>query len=741
MRGVLGSSPRLCDELSGLGTVHDVSISPMNWRKISLSALTGVGLLVVAGIVWAIFTLPSFEELQEKTAGSNRVLLDQKGRVLQETRTDLAKRRLVWISLDGFSKPTRDTIVFAEDKNFFKHFGIDFFALFRAMDSTLRKKRIQGASTISMQTSDLIDEDVLLNNQLIQKGSIPTKIRQVIRGVALDLIWSKQQILEAYLNLVHLRGETQGVHSFSELYLGKAPLFVNTAESAVIAAMIPGPNRSQNRLEARACELLQKYKNDAQCALLEKPMARIFSGPKRLEQNKSQAPHLAQRLFESHPAKFFQTSIDHNLQKDVYAILEKNLASLQIKNAHDMAAIVIENKSGKVLAYVGTIDRYSNAKHVDGVNSPRQAGSTLKPFLYGRAIEKKLITASSLIEDVSTSIQWEGGLYRPVNYDSKFNGTVSVRQALASSLNVPAVKIIRMLKLTESLEVIQSLNFSNVGATDNYGASIALGAIEVKLIELTNAYRAIANGGEMTPVVLSQTPFIEVGLPRKVMSEQTAFILKSILSDPNARKIGFPWGSPLETPMWTAVKTGTSKGLRDNWCVGFSSKYTVGVWTGNFDASLMQKVSGVSGAGPSWNEIMRRLHRNTPSHEPKPPRGIVSKQINIHNKTGSITEYYIDGTEPMKNKIKKATIVDLKIQFPADGSTLTLNPQKNQNSVDIILQHTGHVPEGSLLKYGNLNVKKENGRFIVRSVERGQHLFQILGPKGELLAETQFTLL
>ena len=709
-----------------------------------LKRLIGVifGLVLLAFLV-VLASLPSFEEVQNLALGSNRYFLDKNQEVLHELRVDLNKRRKLWVPLSGYSSHLKNAVVWVEDKHFQSHWGVDFLSLGRAAYSMAQGHRIQGASTISMQTSDLIDSSVLLQNKTIQKGTIVGKVRQIFRGLALDLLWSKNEILETYLNLVHLRGEVQGVQSFAKLYLKKSPLYLDEVEGMVVATLIQAPNRRPASLVKKACHLGQRKQQNFDCKKVESVVIRLEKGASPMLEPPQLAPHLAQRLKKLKASgNQIQTTLDFRLQQGVQRILQKNLSYLQKRNVHDTAAVVIDNKTGHVLAYVGAIEKFSRAPHVDGVNSPRQAGSTLKPFLYGRAIDNKILTATSMIDDSETALKWEGGLYRPSNYDNKFHGMVTVRQALASSLNVPAVKVVRMLGLSQTYDVIESLGFPDFKNTrDTYGASLALGATEVRLLDLANSYRAIANGGAMTPVVLSTKPFMSYGPSQRILSEGTSFIIKDILSDSDARRMGFNWHSALETRMWSAVKTGTSKDLRDNWCVGFSERFTVAVWAGNFGGSAMKGVSGVTGAGPSWNEIMHLVHRNQPTGQPEAPSSVISRKVQIGSRVGKVTEYYLPGTEPVHDIVQLGVGTHITFEFPVNGSTLTLNPHQNQTHANIMVRYTGDLPKDASLMYSGKKFNFVDGRLTVREVKPGQHRFQIINAKGETLAETQFQLL
>ncbi|MBY0385592.1 penicillin-binding protein 1C, partial [bacterium] len=567
--------------------------------------LIALGLLLIFATN-EYLSAPSFTDIQRQAIGSDRYLVAANGEVLQHHRVGFSKRRLAWLPLTSYSQNLVSALIFVEDKRFYDHPGVDALALARAAWSVTRQGARQGGSTITMQLTNLIEADVLIHDKKIKRGGIFYKINQILKALFIEMKWSKNEILEAYLNLIHLKGETQGFQTFTASYWQKSPAHLNLTEGLILANLIRAPNKKIADIEQKVCAQGKKINPNYNCAdfsLYQKVQKTAVS----MELN--DAPHFLRKLIrmgakDTHVKSF----IDPQLQKEVHHILQKNLSQLQNNNVNDISAIVLENATGRVLAYVGSIEDFSEAKDVDGVDSPRQVGSTLKPFFYGQAIEEKILTASSIIDDDPTAIAWAGGLYRPVNYDKKFHGPVTVRDALASSLNVPAVKVIKMLSLRDSYNVIQKLGFTDLKNPDFYGASIALGAVGVRLHELTNAYRALANGGNLTPLHWSpDVPAAQTS--QSIFSPQTSFILGNILSDPNARRMGFGWDSALETNVWTAVKTGTSKDLRDNWCIGFSRLYTVGVWAGNFSAERMNKVSGVTGAAPSWSDIMFYLHK------------------------------------------------------------------------------------------------------------------------------------
>jgi penicillin-binding protein 1C len=305
------------------------------------------------------------------------------------------------------------------------------------------------------------------------------------------------------------------------------------------------------------------------------------------------------------------------------------------------------------------------------VRAPRQAGSTLKPFLYGLAFEQRLLTPASLLDDSAMDISDPRGIYRPRDYDEHYQGLVTARTALASSLNIPAVRALAIVGTETFLRKLRELNFARLTEDqDFYGPSLALGSADVTLWNLVNAYRTFANGGRWSDI--GYTPG-ERRSARRVFSQESAFLVSTILSDRESRSLTFGFEGPLATRFWSAVKTGTSKEMRDNWCVGYSSKYTVGVWVGNFSGAPMWNVSGMSGAAPIWLEVMSWLHQNEPSHAPSAPAEVVEKLVDDPAQRSARREWFIQGTEPVVRKIV-APPMHYKIVYPADGTVMALDP-------------------------------------------------------------------
>ena len=340
---------------------------------------------------------------------------------------------------------------------------------------------------------------------------------------------------------------------------------------------------------------------------------------------------------------------------------------LRGKTCRDGAVLVVDNASGEILAYVGNGGEQSSAWYVDGVQAPRQAGSTLKPFLYQLAIENKLLTAASLMDDAPVNLMTSSGLYVPQNYDREFHGLTSLRVALASSLNVPAVRALMLVGVDNFVERLRALGFDHIVRDgDYYGYSLALGSAEVSLWQLVNAYRTLANGGRWSPMtLLSSSGQHET----RTLDAAASYIVSDVLADPSARSLSFGLENVLAPRFFAAVKTGTSKDMRDNWCVGFTANFTIGVWVGNFDGSPMRDVSGVSGAAPVWLELANTLQRKSAATRPARPAGLVARSVEFDETAEPAREeLFIAGTETHHIALKRGAAARARIVYPGEGT-------------------------------------------------------------------------
>jgi len=652
---------------------------------------------------WAVAT---FDEVKGGYRPSDTLVLDRNGEILQRLRTDSAVRRGQWVALPDVSPALRTALVLSEDKRFYEHSGVDWRAVSSAAWANMWNTKTRGASTISMQLAGLMDEDWRAG---AGGRSVVQKVGQTVSAQILEARWRKDQILEAYLNLVPFRGEMVGIDALSRTLFGKAAHGLDEREAAIAAALVRAPNAKAAQVSQRACGVLKTMQTPAKvdCEGLDL-FATAALQRKAFDASEGVAPHLARRLLATQAGntpgraalpRTLVSTARAPLQRFAVQTLTQQLRELRGRHVEDGAVVVLDNATGEVLAWVGSSGELSGAAEVDGVMALRQPGSTLKPFLYAEAIAERRITAASLLEDSSSQIQTAGGLYIPQNYDRQFKGLVSARTALGASLNVPAVRTLVMVSPDAFHKQLKAVGLPLKESGDYYGYSLALGSSEVSLLSLTNAYRTLANGGRYSPPSLAKNP---KPVFKPALDARAAFIATDIIADPLARARTFGTDSILATRFWTAVKTGTSKDMRDNWAMGFSQRYTVGVWVGNASGAPMWDVSGTSGAAPVWAALMNYLHKTEPSRAPAPPAGLVQVRAQFGKQGGTPleaarSEWFIQGSEqtlfaansgagearPARAGRKPAAEPDAapRITAPASGTIIALDPDippKNQ---------------------------------------------------------------
>lgn len=619
--------------------------------------------------------VPSFEEVKGAYRSSDALLLDRHGDLLSQRRVSATGRRLDWISLDDVSPALVPTLLFAEDRRFFEHHGVDWPALAASAASWLSGGASRGASTITMQVAALLDPDRLRPTD--ERRSPGQKWDQIQAARSIESTWTKREILEAYLNLVTFRGEWQGLAAAARGLFGKAPHGLTQVDAVILAALLRAPQASADAVTRRACRLAADLALATPCAAVEGTVRRALMRHEPLASTESLAPHLAARLLSrrdpnSIPAPRVMSTLDASLQRLATEALRSQLAALSDRHVTDGAVLVVDNRTAEVLAYVGSSGSLSTAPFVDGVRALRQAGSTLKPFLYALAFERTLLTTASRLDDSPLDVPLASGVYRPKNYDSRFRGPVTAREALASSLNVPAVRTLGLVGTDAFIERLNGWGFEHIREDgDFYGPALALGSAEVTLWELVRAYRALAMGGQWQELRIK--PIADSAAARSVGSLQAAFLVSDVLADRAARSRTFGLESALATRYWSAVKTGTSTDMRDNWCIGYSDRYTVGVWVGNFSGEPMWNVSGMSGAAPVWLELMNRLHEDQPGQPMFPPPGVVYVSIVSPQSGSQQREWFLVGTEPSRASRGPAA-VQPRIQYPAPETVMVIDP-------------------------------------------------------------------
>ena len=690
--------------------------------------------------------VPSFAQVQRDFRSSDAVLVDRHGKIIHQMRLNLKERRLAWIRLEDVSPALRSALIASEDRRFYQHGGIDWNAVAAAAWGNLWNTRTRGASTITMQLAGLLDED-------LRRKSAPRttsqKLSQALVAQSLERQWRKDQILEAYLNLVGFRGELVGVHALSRVLFDKHPSGLDQSEAAIAVALIRAPNANAARVAQRACAILKEQRAPQECqglaGVTELKLARLSSKTVMADASSTPqlAPHLARKLLKT-ASQPVRATLDARVQRFARDALTRQLSALVERNIEDGAIVVLDNASGDVLAWVGSSGALSDAAEVDGVVALRQAGSTLKPFLYELAIERKWLTAASILDDSAINLTTAAGLYIPQNYDKHFKGLVSLRTALGSSLNIPAVRTLVTVTPERFFQRLQALGFQLRESGDYYGYSLALGSADVSLLALTNAYRVLANQGRYSPV---RTVIAEAaGVPKAVMDPAASFIVGDILADRSARARTFGLESALSTRIWSAVKTGTSKDMRDNWCVGYSDRYTVGVWVGNASGAPMWDVSGVTGAAPVWQEVMQYLHATsgTPQHIPQKPAGVIAQAIRYQGQLEAPrNEYFLPGTEQSVIVTAQSDDIDPAIRYPTPGMLVALDPDipPARQRIRFIAQGMPHGAwrlDGKLLGGNSGKAKTQPDLAHDWMPWPGKHVLALLDAKGTIVDQVRF---
>jgi penicillin-binding protein 1C len=599
-------------------------------RACAVAALLVVVLPVVALSVRAAgMGLP--DALKEgATASESTRFVDRDGRPLRELRAGDATRAR-WVKLDEVGDDVVRAVLAAEDRRFFSHPGVDAVAVVRAVASDVARRRVvSGASTLTMQLARLVRP---------HPRDLRGKFDEAALALRIEASLSKREILEQYVNRAPFGVGVRGIDAAARFWFDKSPRDLSLAEAAALASLPRGPavyavDRHPERVLRRRDRVIDRM------------LAAGWISPERAERARNEplvarpgkgsfgAPHLVQALLAgdgrlwpadltasgaASGAQSVQTTIDGDLQREVEAAAREEIAALQEKHATSAAVVVLDNATGEVRAYMGSPDFGDEARggQNDGVRARRQPGSTLKPFVYGLAMERLGWTPATILPDVELHVALDEGTYAPNNYDERFHGPVRLREALGSSLNVPAVWATQQLGVGAVLERLRDVGFASLAADeDHYGPAIALGDGEVSLLELANAYATLARGGLWRPVRAVRR-VVRGGMPaeaavapqRRTMPVAVAELLADVLSDAGARAAAFGERSVLDLPFEVAAKTGTSKGSRDNWTVGFTREVTVGVWVGNFDGSAMRGTSGITGAAPLFRKAMTAAMR------------------------------------------------------------------------------------------------------------------------------------
>lgn len=667
------------------------SLKKIEWKDIFTKFLLKHKrkLIIAAAVIIAIIILipPATylyfaQDLKDKDSIMNRgktglTLQDRDGNTFY---TFYQPKQITYVALSEIPKTVQEAVIATEDKNFYTNPGFSLRGIVRAFFVNVSAgKIVEGGSTIT--------QELAKNAFLSSSRNVLRKYQELVLASELNRRFSKEDILEMYLNSVYFGEGAFGIENAAQVYFGIPARQLTLSQSAMLIGLLPAPSayspisNPPDKALLRQKIVLQEMVQDnyitqsqADAALNEK----LVFGNNNTEDNDITAFHFANyiktQLIKEYGEErviregfIVKTSIDLALQKYAEQVIKNQVNRLQWNHTSNGAAVAINPKNGQILTMVGSYD-WTDEKfgQTNMALTPRQPGSSFKPFIYANAIDNKLVTAATMLHDKETTF---GGAYKPKNYDLSYRGDVTVRRALANSLNIPAVEVMEQVGLAEGLNQAREFGITTLRSDINYGLSLVLGTGEVPLLELTNAYAAFANNGIYIaptgiititnkyekPVTQPKTiidylnPLNWFKDPNKqetheVISKEAAFIISSILSDNNARAEEFGGALTISRP--AAVKTGTTEDYRDALTVGYTPSLVVGVWVGNNDNTPMDNIAGSLGAAPIWRSIMEKQLIGTPIEEFEKPTFVVHESVCVNGRLTGRKEFFIAGTQP-----------------------------------------------------------------------------------------------
>lgn len=648
--------------------------------KYALFGVVGFTLLIILYFFWVSRDLPSPGEIATPDIKDSTRILDKDGNLLYSVYEDYNR---IYVPIDQIPDTLEKATIAVEEKDFYTNKGYSVMGYLRVVKDVIIHHRLTGGSTITQQ----LVKNVLLTSE----RSVTRKAKELILAVQVEKRFTKDQILEMYLNNVPYGGSAVGVEAAANLYFGKHAKELTFSESAFLAGLPQAPSyyspyAGNGKVYVdRAEAVLERMKDDGYISKKqkEKALAEINSFTFTSRETSIKAPHFVMYVKQKLVDLFgedrvangnltVKTTLDYKIQKEAEKILHDELEKIKNYRVGNGAMVILDAKTGAILGMVGAKDYFDteNSGNFNAALGNRQPGSSLKPIVYATALEKGY-TASTLLMDIPTEFPTydeNDSMYKPVNYDGKYRGPIQMRFALANSLNVPAVKMLAKIGIKPVMEKAYEMGIQNWEPTrknlDSVGLSLVLGGRETTLLDITSAYSVFANEGkknEPFSIVEVKDPKgkklyeREEKEPEQVLSKEVAFIMSHILLDNNARSMVFGTNSFLRIPGKTvAAKTGTTDEKRDNWIIGYTPSYVVGVWIGNNDNKPMNPniSSGATGASPIWNKMMTFILKDK-KDEPFPePDDVQALEIDalggglVVEGQSKRSEYFAKGTEP-----------------------------------------------------------------------------------------------
>ncbi|QPH91849.1 penicillin-binding protein 1C [Campylobacter concisus] len=667
-----------------------------------------------------------------------KILLDKNGEIIN---MKLSSDGIWRFHEKNFPNSLKQCVVLFEDRYFYYHFGVNFASIFRAFFHNLRSDNRIGASTITMQVARMLEPS---------DRSYKNKIREIFRAFQLELHFSKDEILNLYLNLAPYGGNIEGAKAASFFYFGKELNELSYAQAALLSTIPKNPNRNRldrvsniNALKNRVIKMLYKA-NLIDLSAFKRAQAEPFKNVRiRAVVNASDYANVA---FKNQISK---ASLDLNLQKDMLKILKDAMFSLKAKNANNAAAVVIDNKKMSVVAFIGSHDEHARDGKNSALNMKRNTGSTLKPFIYSLALDSGLITPSSQLIDTQIYVNE----YVPKNFSNDFLGLVSAKDALNFSLNIPVINLDLKLKDNSLYELLEKVNLVDENK-EFYGSSIVLGSAEMSLIDLAHLYTIYANGGVYMPLEFAGKSYKNEDKNITLISPQSAYLTAKMMSEASRSYLKNAWQYAQNTPK-IAFKTGTSANSRDLYAIGVDEDYTIAVWVGNFNAEKTDKLTGLNDVSKIVFDMFKLIAQKRNLSFMSEPEGIekvptcldafsyetckktalddrivgVKLQDKCESLRGEELEFLIKNGFLDKDEVKNSPCAEVfkdkkpVFAYPYDGEEIVTD----ENVTQIMLKCYAFLGDEIYLKVDDLNFSKiENASEKRLDLTLGEHTLKCL---------------